>query len=450
MSDLSLADLGHNARRLRVDTLVRLRWLAVAGQLIALLLVRYGLGFPLLLAPCLAVIAASAALNVGLRLTFARNDRLDERPAAALLTFDLLQLAALLYLTGGIDNPFVILALAPVVISAVSLPRGPAVYLVALTIGLALLLAVEHQPLPWQAGAELALPPLYRAGIWVALALSAGFVALYASRVASEARRLSDALAATELVLAREQHLSQLDGLAAAAAHELGTPLATIGLIAREWQKNPSVTPTTDDVDLLTQQVRRCRDILGKLTSLGNDPGSLLTQMTLPVLVEEIVAPHRNFGVEVVVATTGRKPEPICARSPGVLYGLGNLVENAVDFARSQVDVVAQWTETSVSVVISDDGPGFAPEILSQLGEPYVTTRGADRKAKTEEASGLGLGLFIAKTLLERSGATVRIGNRAAPAAGASIAIDWPRSTFEQTQSAPGGAHGQDALPATP
>lgn len=446
MSDLSIVDLGRNARKLRVDTLVRLRWLAIIGQLCALLLVRFGFGFALPFATCLAAIAASVAVNVTLRLTFARNDRLDDRPAAVLLGFDLLQLAALLYLTGGIENPFVILALAPVVISAVSLPRGPAAYLVALMIGLTALLAVEHWPLPWQEGAAVSMPPLYRIGIWIALALSGGFVALYASRVAEEARRLSDALAATELVLAREQHLSQLDGLAAAAAHELGTPLATIGLIAREWQKTPQIAPATDDIELLSQQVRRCRDILGKLTSLSTDPGSLMLSMTLSVLVEEVVEPHRDFGVTVKTSTSGSQPEPICTRSPGVLYGLGNLVENAVDFAKSEVVVDAAWTSDTVTVSISDDGPGFAADILSQLGEPYVTTRGRDRQVKADEASGLGLGLFIAKTLLERSGARVKIGNRALPEGGASIVVEWPRAAFEvaamaasESQRAAGG-----------
>lgn len=432
MSDLSIVDLGHSARRLRVDTLVRLRWLAVAGQLVALLTVRYGLGFPLPMALCFVVVASAAALNIGLRLTFERNHRLAEWPATALLTFDLLQLASLLYLTGGLDNPFVVLALAPVVIGAVSLPRGQAAYLVALMVGLALVLAFHHLPMPWVEGAALSLPPIYRAGIWIALGLAGIFVALYAGRVAQEARLLSDALAATELVLAREQHLSQLDGLAAAAAHELGTPLATIALVTKEWAKRPDTPPASDDLDLLSQQVRRCREILGKLTSLGDDPGSMLTHMTLSVLLEEVVQPHRNFDVEVKVAMNGSAPEPVCSRSPGVLYGLGNIVENAVDFARSTVEARADWDSGAVTVTITDDGPGFAPDILSSLGEPYVTTRAADRRAKIDETTGLGLGLFIAKTLLERSGADVLVSNRPGPQTGAVVQIRWPRADFER------------------
>ena len=435
MSDLSIVDLGQSARRLRVDTLVRLRWLAVAGQLVAILFVHFGLGFPLPIVLCLLAVGASAALNIGLRLRFERNHRLAEGPATALLTFDLLQLASLLYLTGGLDNPFVVLALAPVVIGAVSLRRAQAAYLVALMIGLAFVLAFNHRPMPWIEGAALSLPPIYRAGIWVALGLAGIFASLYAGRVAEEARLLSDALAATELVLAREQHLSQLDGLAAAAAHELGTPLATIALVAKEWTKNPQTPPTPDDLDLLSQQVRRCREILGKLTSLGDDPGSMLTNMTLNVLLEEVVQPHRNFDVTVTVAMNGLAPEPVCARSPGVLYGLGNLVENAVDFARSAVEARAEWTSSEVIETIVDDGPGFAPEILSSLGEPYVTTRAAERRAKIDETTGLGLGLFIAKTLLERSGASVRIANKPEAETGAVVQICWPRSEFERDRT---------------
>jgi two-component system, sensor histidine kinase RegB len=431
MSDLSIVDLARSARRLRVDTLVRLRWLAVAGQLSTVLAVRFGLGFELPLAFCLLAVFASAVLNVLLRVHFARSDRLEEGAATALLTFDLLQLAALLYLTGGINNPFATLLLAPVVISAVALPRAPAACIVALMMTLAAFLVFNHEPLPWRAGEDMSLPPLYRAGLWAALGLSGVFVALYASRVAEEAQLLSDALAATELVLAREQHLSALDGLAAAAAHELGTPLATIALVTREWRKKPEEAPTIDDLDLVTQQVVRCRDILGKLTSLGNDTGSFLLHMNLGVLLEEVVQPHRDFGVRIISSLDGPAPEPICTRSPGVLYGLGNLVENAVDFAKSEVAVRAVWTDSVVSVVISDDGPGFSPEILSRLGEPYISTR-VDRKSKVGDTSGLGLGFFIAKTLLERSGATVLIGNRSGGQTGARVEVDWPRKAFER------------------
>ncbi len=439
MHDLTDIDLGRPARRLRVDTLSRLRWLAVAGQAAAVLFTYYGLGFPLPLFPCLFVIALSGGVNIWLRLRIPVSHRLDDTPATILLGYDLLQLSVLLFLTGGLENPFAMLFLAPVMISAASLSPMRTLFLGALT-GLAATVLVNwHFPLPWHPGEELKLPFLFSAGIWVAIVLGVAFIGIYASRVAEEARQLSDALAATELVLAREQHLTQLDGLAAAAAHELGTPLATITLVVKEMMQLAKVTGPAletvqirEDLDLLDQEVRRCRTILGKIASLGDEKSGPLEEMSLSHLLEDVVGPQRNFGVGVAVFPHGTGPEPICRRNPGILYGLGNLVENAIDFARQSVQLEAHWTRDIVSVAIRDDGPGFAADILSRVGEPYVTTRGSGRRAKAEAGSGLGLGLFIAKTLLERSGATVSTTNAALPATGAIVTVAWPRATFER------------------
>ena len=432
MAELINIDLGRRSRRLRVDTLVKLRWLALLGQAIALIVTYFGLRFSLPLGPCLLVIAASAWLNIGLRLRFGRTERLEDAPAAAMLAYDILQLTALLYLTGGIENPFSMLFLAPIMISAVSLSGRITLILTLLMVGAVSALTFRHYPLPWYPGEQLQLPLIYDAGIWVAIVLGAGFIAIYASRVAVEARKLADALAATELVLAREQHLTQLDGLAAAAAHELGTPLATITLVVREMQKQlPVSDPTEEDLKVLSQEVGRCRAILGTLTSLGSDTGDILEEMSLGLLIEEAVSPQRDFGMRISISKNGEDPEPICRRNPGILYGLGNLIENAIDFAISDVWITTKWDAGRVIIVIEDDGPGFSPDVAGRVGEPYVTTK-TDRRAKTEEGSGLGLGLFIAKTLLERSGATVKAGNRAPPETGASIAISWERSVFER------------------
>lgn len=438
ISSTDSIDLGRHARRLRVDTLVRLRWLAIAGQSVGVILVHFVFGFGLPLWPCALVITASAWLNMGLRLRLPVNHRLADKPAAALLAFDILQLSALLFLTGGLDNPFALLFLAPVMISAVSLPVRFTFYLGILAIFSTSLLAIYHLPLPWFRGESFHQPVLYIVGIWAAIALGSAFIGVYASRVAEEARRLSDALAATELILAREQHLTQLDGLAAAAAHELGTPLATITLVVREMAERIAQSdPLHEDVTLLGQEVGRCRTILGKLASLNNGPNGVLDQMRLTHLMEDVVTPQRDFGIEILVNHRGLGDEPICERNPGMIYGLGNLIENAIDFAKSKVVIAAEWSPKVVVLRISDDGPGFAPEVLSRLGEPYVTTR-ANRKAKTEESSGLGLGLFIAKTLLERSGASVVPANAPYPETGAIITIRWLRSTFERRRNDPG------------
>lgn len=431
MSVATSIDFGRRARRLRVDTLVRLRWLAIVGQSAAVLFTHYALGFNLPLVLCFAAITVSAWLNVGLRLRYGVNHRLEDGPASLLLAFDLLQLTALLYLTGGLQNPFAVLFLAPIMISAVSLSVQRTLALVALMVAAATFLVFFQYPLPWGPGTSLKLPLMYVAGIWMAIVLGAGFIAAYAFRVAEEARRLSDALTATELVLAREQHLTQLDGLAAAAAHELGTPLATITLVVKEMRKMQCADPAmADDIALLEQEAQRCRAILGKLTSLGGDTGGQWRSMSLRHLVEEVIEPSRDFGVELQTSFGGEGAEPIGLRNPGVIYGLGNLIENAVDFAKARVVVDARWTATRIRISIEDDGPGFSAEVLAKLGEPYVTTRGPDRRAKSEEG-GLGLGLFIAKTLLERSGGAVTMSNNEPPGSGARVAVVWPRAVFE-------------------
>lgn len=423
--------------------MIGLRWLAIMGQLLAVLVTAFGLRFTLPLAACLAVIAMSAVLNAKLRFTVPLTHRFEDRAATVLLAYDIGQLTLLLYLTGGLGNPFSMLFLGPLMISAVSLSPSRTLLLGLVTAGCATILVKVHLPLPWMQGERLELPPVFSLGTWMAVVIGAAFVGVYASRVAEEARQLSDALTATELVLAREQHLVQLDGLAAAAAHELGTPLATITLVVKELLKGAAgpagVEPTLlrDDLALLDQELGRCRVILGKLTSLNDEQAGPLEHMSVSHLIEEVVGPLRHFGVTLEVATDGTGPDPVCARNPAILYGLGNLVENAIDYAQAAVRIESRWTEDVVAITISDDGPGFSSDILSRLGEPYLSSRNADRRAKSEDGAGLGLGLFIAKTLLERSGAVLDMHNAGAPATGAVVAIEWTREAFEGERARP-------------
>jgi two-component system sensor histidine kinase RegB len=423
----------HPRRNVRLDTLVRLRWLAIIGQTTAVLAVYYGLDFELPVYACLAAIALAAWLNVALRLRFHLTQRLEPDRAAWLLAFDIAELAVLLFLTGGLQNPFAFMFLGPVLLSATALPPRYTLTLGAFAVGCATVLVFVHYPLPWDNDDPLQLPPIYMMGVWLCILLAIGFIGVYAWQITEESRQLSDALAATELVLAREQHLSQLDGLAAAAAHELGTPLSTISVIARELERAIAPhAPHGDDVRLLREQAKRCRDILAKLTQLsaGGEP---FDRMPLTALIEEVVAPHRNFGVAIAVNTPAdRAAEPVGARNPAIVYGLGNLLENAVDFAANQVVIDVQWDDLTVDVTITDDGPGFAPEIVGRIGEPYVTSRHHQPDDTSEESTGLGLGFFIAKTLLERSGATLSFQNRLAPERGAVVRLSWSRSDFER------------------
>ena len=269
--------------------------------------------------------------------------------------------------------------------------------------------------------------------MWVALVLACAFTGIYTFRVAEEARQLARALTATEMVLAREHHLSALDGLAAAAAHELGTPLATIALVAKEMEREMvEGDPRHEDLALIRSQSQRCREILGRLTTLSWQGDEHLARVPLSHLIEEVVSPYRAFAVDIVVAPAhGDAPEPVGRRNPAVIQGLANLVENAVDFARRKVTIDTQWNARDVAIIITDDGPGFAAGILERIGEPYVTTRGPRNVPADPEAGGLGLGFFIAKTLLERSGARLTLGNREPPARGAIVRVAWPRALMD-------------------
>lgn len=419
-----------SSRRLRLSTLTRLRWLAIAGQTAAVVLIGFGLGFPVPFGACFALIALSAWVNIGLRLTFPATRRLHPNWATVLLTYDIVQLAGLLYLTGGMENPFAFLIIFPALVSATTMPPDKTLFLGGLAFISATYLVFFHEPLPWS-GPRLDLPLLYVVGMWAAVVCSLVFMGFFAFRVAEEARQLADALAATELVMQREQHLSALDGLAAAAAHELGTPLGTITLVVKEMLSEVDAEdPSSEDLKLLATQTARCREILSKLTSLSSEPEEHLGRLALPRLLEEATAPHRDFGIKLTVDSDGKGPEPIFHRNPGILYGLGNILENALDFAKSEVRVSASWDERFVLIAISDDGPGFAPEMIERLGEPYVSTRFKTSPTERDNSGGgLGLGFFIAKTLLERSGARLSLKNRPAPETGAIVTIGWRRQS---------------------
>ncbi len=428
--------------RLRLQTIVRLRWLAVIGQTITVVGAYWVLGIELPIAGCLAAIAMSAWLNVALRIRYPASHRLKNNYAAMMLGYDILQLAVLLYLTGGLQNPFAFLLIAPVTVSASTLPIRITAALGALAIVAATLLTSFHYPLPWFHHTNLLLPFPYVMGVWAAVVSGILFIGFYSWRTAEEARRMAEALAAAEMVLAREQKLSALDGLAAAAAHGLGTPLSTMAVVAKELMRDAKPSdPHYDDVVLLRAQAERCRQILAELAGRGEQLDLIVSRLPMSHLIEEVVSPHRLVAVPIEV-TTGPAPgvpagsaaaqEPITERNPGVLYGLGNLVENAVDFAADKVEVEARWSADEVSIVIADDGAGFPPYVLEQLGEPFVTTRPSRERDGPDEHIGMGLGFFIAKTLLERSGARLDLANRRGAQAGAVVTVTWPRAKFER------------------
>jgi len=427
--------------RVRLRTLSNLRWLAIAGQSIALFLVYFGFGYHLPLVKCIAAIATSAFLNLALTLRYPAAHRLTSRDATIYLGYDILQLAALLYLTGGISNPFALMFIAPVVIAAGTLDLGNTLMLAALAFLSICAIAVWHAPLPWSPSEHMELPPLYQAGIWSSLVIGIGFTSIYAWRIASENARMSAGLAATQLALEREHRLSAIGALATAAAHELGTPLGTIAVVARELERAlPQGSPEYDDARLLREQAERCRAILTKLSRPEEAMLDEAQRLPLGALLDDIAAPYRGEDVEIAIELSedNPPPEPQVWRVPELMHGLGNIIENAADFARTKVSVHLRWDENWLRVSVEDDGPGFSPEIFERIGEPYTTSRpGHHAVAETEIApeddlakhEGMGLGFFIAKTLIERMGGSLTAGNL--ESGGARVSAVWPRGAID-------------------
>jgi two-component system sensor histidine kinase RegB len=422
---------GRRSGRLRARTLITLRWLALAGQASVVLLVGKGLGYPIAYLPCFLIIGLGVWLNLLLTLSPIGRRTARDWEAALQLAFDILQLGALLYLTGGIANPFALLLIAPVTLAGASLPLRYAGALVGLAVVVVVCLAVQSAPLPWRHGEPLYLPFPYRLGLMLALIAGLVFSAGYAWQAASEASRMELALNVTETVLAREQRLSALGALAAAAAHELGTPLATIAVVAKEMAREVPDGPLREDAWLLVAQAQRCRDILRRLAETPDTGDEVHERMSLLQFVREVVEPYaaaEAVRVEAVVTGPPGVAAPDLWRRPEVLHAMTSIVENAFDFARKEILVTARFDAETVAVEVRDDGPGFSSQVLAKLGEPYVTSRPGAEGSRTGHV-GMGLGFFIAKTLLERTGAVVEFRN--GRRGGAIVAARWPRARIE-------------------
>lgn len=430
-----LGNVGSALGRTRLRTFITLRWFAVFGQTFAILLVVFGFGFSLNLAMCLAIIAASAWLNVALSFLFPTQRLAKEGEAFAQLAFDTIQLAALLAATGGLSQPFLFFLIAPVTIAATSLRPIYAILIAVLALSLAATMPLFAAPLPWVIGEGLYLPPLYQWGHFTALGVGVAFFTFSAMRINRDEARLVRALDAAQVVMAREQRLSALGAMAAMTAHELGTPLATIHLVAREMSREiGDDNPLSEDAALLAEQAERCRSILKQLAQEREAGDIVHAQMPLSSLVEEAAAPHKGLGVTVDVRTKrlagGEDKLPILKRSPEILHALGAFIENAVSFADTEVNITATWSADEYVVTIRDDGPGFSAEVLPHLGEPYVSERGADQLGGGD----MGLGFFIAKTLVERTGGRIAMKNRPAPATGAIVQATWSRVALEPAE----------------
>ncbi|MBO6836786.1 MAG: ActS/PrrB/RegB family redox-sensitive histidine kinase [Alphaproteobacteria bacterium] len=406
---------------LSLTSLIMLRWIAVAGQMATVLVIHFAFGFDLAVFPCLIAIGALAASNLALMAS--KRRRLTELRAASLLAFDLLQLASLIGLTGGLQNPFALLLLAPVTVSATILSRRATLALTSLAVMAATFVTFFHLPLPWRGDEGLQLPLVYMLGIWTALTMSIVFMATYVWTASEESRRLSDALSESAAALARERELSALGALAAAAAHELGSPLATIAVVSKELMSEVDKdSPLYEDVELLKSQSDRCREILVGLSHQPDATGDPFETLPLSNLVELAVDEHVPDHVEldILIDESCEGPEPMVRRTPEFLHGLGNFASNAGQYAKKQVWIRIYWTPRDVWISVHDDGPGFSHSVLQMLGEPYMSTRAG-------QDGHMGLGVFIATTLLERIGGHSAFRNRR----GAEALVHWDRDDLE-------------------
>ena len=428
----------------RLRTLVILRWIAILGQITALIVSVRTLGLDIEVGLAAMAIGASIIANLFSTFLYPETKRLSELEAMLMLLFDLLQLCLLLYLTGGLNNPFALLVLAPVTIAATFLRLRDTAILGIITILILTALAAWHIPLRSMAGEVLQMPDLFRFGFWVALVIGVVFLGAYARLITSEIHEMSDALLATQMALAREQKLTDLGGVVAAAAHELGTPLATIKLVSGELLDELGDDPDlADDVRLIGEQANRCTAILRSMGRAGKDDLHM-RRVPLEGLLREAAEPHlmRGKRLEFVISDETEMParQPIIERRPEIVHGLRNLVQNAVDFSSDKVLIESTWTDKSVSVRISDDGPGYPSAILARIGDPFMRRREDTSRPGYE---GMGLGLFIAKTLLERSGARLDFANGGS-LGGALVAVTWNRDQIDPSKGDRAGGLGEN------
>ncbi|MEY8881366.1 sensor histidine kinase RegB [Donghicola sp. XS_ASV15] len=448
MADTSLFSTGFGGPNhfVRLRTMILLRWLAIGGQLMAISVGQWLYGLQLEIGLCFMAVGVSVIGNLISLFVFPQNKRLSETENFLMVLFDILQLGFLLYLTGGLHNPFALLVLGPVTVSSAVMSLRSYLILGTTAVVIVTLLAKYHILLHTQAGEVLTVPDLFVFGTWLAIVIGVMFLGLYARRVTSEMHTMSNALQATQMALSREQKLTDLGGVVAAAAHELGTPLATIKLtsseLADELEDRPDLQ---EDALLIREQADRCRDILQTMGRAGKDDLHL-RYAPLTTVLEEAAEPHTARGAEVIFDFDQKDDSevPTILRRPEFIHGIRNLVQNAVDFSRTTVWIEARWTEKTITVRIIDDGKGYPVSIIGRIGDPFVRRRRVERDlSQRPEYEGMGLGLFIAKTLLERIGAELTFANGSnasepeslnSEQCGAIVEVVLPRAKFEASK----------------
>ncbi len=402
-------------------TLVILRWIAIIGQFSAITLVYFylKLDFPILIA--ISILFLGFLSNLYLQFGI-RSITLRDFYASVFLVYDLIQLSSLLYLTGGISNPFSILMIIPTVVSSTLLSMGTTIILGVLTIIVLFLLTIFHHPLPGIHDYSITFPKLYLTGYFLAIIVGLVFLSYFGIRFSGESKRRSDAINKVQQVIAKEYELESLGGQAAAAAHSLGTPLATISVVASELKKELGKNKEhTKDIELLISQTKRCGEILKKISKKQIKDDEFFSKTTIEDLLNEIMESFKETSSKKLILNLDEDKKKFdLQRSPELIYGLRNFIGNAVKFAKSTVEIKIKSNSKNLEVSINDDGPGFPEDIKEILGEPYIKSKSRDINVN----AGTGLGTFIGKTLLERRSARLTF-SKDNKLGGASVNITW-------------------------
>ncbi len=408
------------------STLTILRYIAIFGQLIAINIVFFYLDLKFPIKESYIIISIGLLTNLFLQFKI-KVSQLKDTYASLFLLYDLFQLSALLYLTGGILNPFSILMIIPTIVSSTFLSMGTTIILGVISSFLLFILSYTHLPLP---GLDLNIfdvPNFYKQGILISILIGLIFLSYFGIRFAGETKKRSEALNKLQEVISKEYELESLGGQAAAAAHSLGTPLATISVVARELKKElGSEKEYSKDIDLLISQTKRCSEILKKISQKKIEEDNFLSSIKFEDLIQEIIDSFEETSSKHIDFITDSDTNKIAIqRTPEMIYGLRNFIGNAVKFSKSRVKINLNSNQKIIEIKINDDGPGIPEDIIEKIGEPYI-------KSKSQELSsnsGLGLGSFLGKTLLERQGAKL-LFRRNSDLGGALVILTWSINTL--------------------
>ncbi len=425
MNFSTLFRLGENLY-LDKQTLVILRWIAIVGQLFATNLVYHylNLDFPIIASHCIIFFGLLTNLYLQFKV---KSIQLKDLNASVFLIYDLFQLTALLYLTGGISNPFAILLIIPAIVSSTFLSVGTTLILVFFTVIALFLLTIFHFPLPGIHEFGVTFPKYYLIGFFTAVLIGLTFLCYFGIRFAGETKKRSEAFNKLQEVIAKEYELESLGGQAAAAAHSLGTPLSTITVVVKELRKEIGEdSKHSKDLDLLVSQVKRCGEILKQISKKEIIEDKFMSSVKFEDLLSEILRSFVEISDKQIILKSNNDNNKISInRSPELIYGLRNFIGNAVKFSSKVVEINLNSDQENILIEIQDDGPGFPEDIIKRLGEPYIKSK----SQREDNKSGLGLGSFLGKTLLERQGAKVNFSNNSKKS-GAIVKIYWSPKRF--------------------